>query len=436
MEDFERLSRGTYQADSARKASDQEMAELSRGSYHADALSKAAEQERAERFQQDTDIHQAMPAQNARPGHDVADHTVIRRTTPVESGQAGSGGAVVSKRGRVSTVLRSKMRETGSGEGRARKRAERAARRPRQRRGTRSGRLLRNLLIIAAVLVGLYMLVCGPIDKAISFKPKEREGLNKELSWHVPGMPYYALLLGSDAREGETTSRTDTMVLVRVDNIGGKLTMLSIPRDTMVQIPGQGTQKINAAYAFGGLAGAAHAVNGLTGVPISQVVLIRFDGVEALVDAVGGITVDIPVPVYDPDYTGLIMDPGPTEMDGEEALLFSRVRHGFADGDYQRQVDQRLVMEAVMKKALTMNPAQIGKVAQGLSGMFGTTMHCYNIAPILLRLKLGGTIYQATVPSEPQMIGGVSYVVADEAALAKMMDVIDRGEDPAKLVTE
>ena len=278
-------------------------------------------------------------------------------------------------------------------------------------------------------------MVCLPIDRAISFTRDERAGLRSELSWHVPGLPYYVLALGSDAREGETVSRSDTMILVRVDPLGGKITMLSIPRDTMVEIDGHGTQKINAAYAFGGVAGAVREVHELTGAPISQAAVIRFDGVESLVDYLGGITVDVPVPVYDPEYTGLIMDAGQQQMDGHTALLFSRVRHGFDLGDYQRQKDQRILIEAIMHKALGLSPLKLPGVVGHMGGMLGTSMRMYSILPLMLRLKVGGaTIYQATVPSTTAMVDGVSYVVADEEALAQMMDVIDAGGDPAALM--
>jgi LCP family protein required for cell wall assembly len=276
--------------------------------------------------------------------------------------------------------------------------------------------------------------VFSPVDRSIALPKEEREGLSQELKGHVPGMPYYVLALGSDARKNDTVSRSDTMILVRVDPLGGKLTMLSIPRDTMVEIEGYGTQKINAAYAFGGAACAVHEVSELTGVPISHVAVIKFDGIEGLVDALGGVTVNVPVAVYDPDYTGLELPAGEQEMDGHTALLFSRVRHGFDLGDYQRQIDQRILIKAIMDKALSLGPTKLPSVLGSMNGLLGTTMRCYSIVPLMLRLKIGGaTVYQATVPSDTAMVDGVSYVIADDEALAEMMAVIDAGGDPATL---
>ncbi len=439
MSGFDELRRSNYHPDARTRASEQEAQELSRSSYHPDALAKAAEQEAVERSEEQRRQarERRAPAAVQRAGRqkarDYSDRTVVRR--PESQQRPAGGGAVITKRSGLGAALSRGLRRRRS-EGpsrremaRERRAARRAARPPRE--GSGAGRAL---LVLLAAIVGLYLVFCLPIDRAISFTRQEREGLSSELSWHVPVTPYYVLALGSDAREGDAVSRTDTMILVRVDLVAGKLTMLSIPRDTKVEIAGQGTQKINAAYAFGGTAGAVRAVHELTGAPISQVALIRFDGIENLVDYLGGVTVNVPVPVNDPYYTGLVLPAGEQQMDGHTALLFSRVRHGFDLGDYQRQKDQRLLIEAIMRKALALPPWEMPGVVGHMGGLVGTTMRMYSIMPLMLRLKLGGgaTIYQATVPSTTAMIDGISYVVADEEALARMMDVIDAGGDPAE----
>ena len=441
MDDYERLRRSSYQVDASRKASEQEADDYGRSSFHPDGAAKAAEQEAYERQEQTrartsrarVSDRSAAGAADGEPMHDLADRTVVRRT--VRSEQSASGGAVITKRSGIGAAFRRKLRE-GSSPARMNERAEARERRRwerEQRRMARGGRRHHTgLLVFIVAIVALYLVVLGPIDRAISFNQQEREGLSSETSWHVPGMPYYVLALGSDARDGETSSRTDTMILIRVDLLGGKLTMLSIPRDTMVEIEGYGTQKINAAYTFGGVAGAVRSVHQLTGVPIAHAAMIRFDGVESLVDYLGGVTVNVPVDVYDPDYTGLVLPAGVQEMDGRTALLFSRVRHGFDLGDYQRQADQRILIEAIMQKALSLSPTKLPGVVQHMSGMLGTSMRMYSILPLMLRMKVGGaTIYQATVPSTTAMVDGISYVIADEQALSQMMDVINNGGDPA-----
>ena len=213
--------------------------------------------------------------------------------------------------------------------------------RQRRQRRHKAHPVLRVLITLVAVLAIVYAVVCIPIDRSIAFDAAEEQGVQEATTPQAPFMPYYVLLMGSDARDGDTSSRTDTMMLARIDVVRNQITLVSIPRDTMVEIEGYGTQKINAAYTFGGAGGAVAAVSKLTGETISEAAVIRFDGVETLVDAIGGITVDVPVDVNDPDYTHLVLPAGPTEMDGHTALLFSpgdhrqdphTASHGAAEG--------------------------------------------------------------------------------------------------------
>ncbi|MEE6146470.1 LCP family protein [Olsenella sp. YH-ols2223] len=309
--------------------------------------------------------------------------------------------------------------------------------RERGRRGRRAGgaaprhRGLVALVCVVAAVVALYVAVFGPIDRELAFGDAEQQALSRETGWHVPGAPYYVLALGSDAREGDTYSRSDTMILIRIDPISSKLTLVSIPRDTKVEIEGHGTQKINAAYAFDGPAGAVRAVSKLTGVSVSHVGVVYFDGISGLVDALGGVTVDVPVDVNDPDYTGLVMPAGTYEMDGETALLFSRVRHGFADGDFQRQADQRILIQAILDKVLSSGPAGVMALSRQVGSLASTDMRCYGLIPLMLRFTLTKpTVYSCSIPSTTATIGGVSYVIADEEGLRATMAKVDAGADP------
>jgi LCP family protein required for cell wall assembly len=292
------------------------------------------------------------------------------------------------------------------------------------------------LLVLLALIVVLYVVICVPIDRDIAFDDATQQSLSEELSPHIPLTPYYVLLLGSDARSEDTTSRTDTMILLRVDPLLNKYTLVSIPRDTKIELAGHGTQKINAAYTYGGASAAAKAASELLGVSISHVALINFDGIQTLVDAIGGITVTVPVDVNDPTYTGLVMSAGTYEMDGQTALLFSRVRHGFALGDFQRQADQQLVIQAIIAKIRTLPITELPAVAQSMGSLLSTTMRCYSILPLLVRMSMTTpTVYQASIPSTTQTIDGVSYVVVDSSALSQMMEVVNAGGDPSTVTS-
>ena len=304
----------------------------------------------------------------------------------------------------------------------------------RRRRGRRRHRGLVRLLILIVLLVGAYWLVAHPIDEKLAFTPEEQQTLNGTLSLYVPGTPYYLLALGSDAREGDTYSRTDTMLLARIDFLAAKVTLVSIPRDTKVEIEGHGTQKINAAYAFGGAGGAAKAVSKLMNVPINHVAVVHFEELASLVDYLGGVTVNVPVSVYDPEYTGLILDEGTQTLDGQTALLWARTRHGFETGDYQRQEDQRILLSAIMNRTLSLSPREMPGALDRIGELVGTDLRCYNLVPLFLRFKLSNpVVYSCTIPSTTAMIDGVSYVIADEAALAQLMQVVNAGGDPASM---
>ena len=224
------------------------------------------------------------------------------------------------------------------------------------------------------------------------------------------------------------------MLLARIDFLAAKVTLVSIPRDTKVEIEGHGTQKINAAYAFGGAGGAANAVSKLMNVPINHVAVVHFEELASLVDYLGGVTVNVPVSVYDPEYTGLILDEGTQTLDGQTALLWARTRHGFETGDYQRQEDQRILLSAIMNRTLSLSPREMPGALDRIGELVGTDLRCYNLVPLFLRFKLSNpVVYSCTIPSTTAMIDGVSYVIADEAALAQLMQVVNAGGDPASM---
>ncbi|WP_322495424.1 LCP family protein [Chloroflexus sp.] len=187
------------------------------------------------------------------------------------------------------------------------------------------------------------------------------------------------LVVGVDIRRDhpEEGIRSDTLMLVRLDGMGGWTNLLSIPRDTQVDLPNRGPSKINAAYAYGyyhatelygdgvsaeqgGMAFAADTVSRFLnfeqrGMRVDYVVQIDFDGFAALIDALGGITIDVPRRIVDnayptPDYgvMQVIFEPGPQRMDGARALIYARTRH--ADNDFGRTERQQQVVQAIVNE--------------------------------------------------------------------------------------
>lgn len=171
------------------------------------------------------------------------------------------------------------------------------------------------------------------------------------------------LLLGTDARPGDETTRTDALILVRIERDGGRVSMLSIPRDLWVEYPTGGEGRVNAAFTvgekrFGPGGGAAltmSTVGRLLDVEVDNYVLINFQGFRTLIDELGGIALDVPEAIYDPAYPtedyGTIevrFRPGPQLLDGERALIYARTRH--ADSDFGRNQRQQLVLMAIFDR--------------------------------------------------------------------------------------
>lgn len=186
------------------------------------------------------------------------------------------------------------------------------------------------------------------------------------------------LVLGIDTRRGSDTqaSRSDTVIVLTLDPQNRAAGMLSIPRDTVVPIPGRGEDKINAAYAFGGAELARRTVSGFLGVPIHAYALIDFEGFRGVVDAVGGVVVDAPLPVRDEAFptedfglTRMHLRAGPQLMDGETALRYARSRHG--SDDFSRAERQQRVIGALRQKAsenalLLRLPSLVGQVSDAV----------------------------------------------------------------------
>jgi LCP family protein required for cell wall assembly len=177
------------------------------------------------------------------------------------------------------------------------------------------------------------------------------------------------LLLGIDQRPQETGPwRTDTMILVSVDPATDSASVLSIPRDLWVTIPGYGENRINTAhflgdserYPGGGVALAKKTIWYNFGIPVHYYVRINFTGFEKLIDAIGGLTINVEKPIHDeayPDenYGTFVLDipAGVQHMDGKRVLQYVRSRHG--SSDFDRMARQQQVLRAALDRALSLS---------------------------------------------------------------------------------
>jgi LCP family protein required for cell wall assembly len=168
------------------------------------------------------------------------------------------------------------------------------------------------------------------------------------------------LLLGSDSRDtaGETNlddigSRADTMIVAHIPADRSGVQLMSIMRDTYVDIPGVGRDKINAALAYGGVSLVVQTVEGLIDQRIDHVMVVDFEGFKDITDAIGGVTVNNPQEFTSGSPTNEHYPAGQITLSGDRALAFVRERYAFTDGDYQRVVNQQLFLKAVADKMLS-----------------------------------------------------------------------------------
>ena len=246
--------------------------------------------------------------------------------------------------------------------------------------------------------------------------------------------PFYMLLLGTDGRPGETSYRADTIILARIDPTEQQVTLISIPRDTRITYKGE-TMKINAAHTEEGAAGMVEAVNELCGIEISHYAEISFDGLVQLVDALGGVEVNVPDEIDDPKAADFTIEPGLQTLNGEQALAFCRSR-AFADGDYTRMRHQRIFVAALANTILNKTDAtQLPGIIDAMADMVATDLSLPDILSLANAMRGMDTdsMWTANIPSHAggdTYINGVSYVFVHEDELEEMMARVDAGEDP------
>ena len=187
------------------------------------------------------------------------------------------------------------------------------------------------------------------------------------------------LLLGIDARPGEKTGRSDTMIIVSIDTEGNVIRMVSLMRDLYVEIPGKKNNRLNAAYVFGGPELLMKTIKKNFGIEVDCYVAVNFSMLAELIDQIGGLELEVESEYYmERIYAvikcdnavlgiktndGLLTKPGLQQMTGKQAQAYARYRYGTKDGDFGRTVRQREVILKILEKLETMSLVQLFKLA-------------------------------------------------------------------------
>ena len=250
----------------------------------------------------------------------------------------------------------------------------------------------------------------------------------------APGLPspgpMFVLVIGSDARPGQvlTNTRSDSIHIVGVNPRLGRVSVLGIPRDSWVPIPGVGTNRINAALAAGGPELLVRTVEQLTGIDIDAYVLTGFQGFMQLVHAIGGLQVRIRYPIDDTNARAHFKR-GMQHLNGPDALAFSRARHDVPAGDFSRSFNQGRVIIAALtelrRQIAQGSPSalipwvvaggQILRSDLSLSDMFELLMAAQGFDPAKARNDVAS--------GSGTTIGGRSVVVLGERARSLFQDL-------------
>lgn len=311
----------------------------------------------------------------------------------------------------------------------------------------------RGPIIALIVVLVLALLVGGAAFAGVvymnSIGNKLHEDVSDELKASLsnetvqPGEPFYCLIMGVDKSEEREQSaefagdtfRSDSMILARIDPTQKTVALVSIERDTYVNIEGYGPNKLNAAASYGGAPLVVSTISKFAGVPISHYVSVDFDGFKAAVDGLGGIDVDVPMTIDD-DEAGGRVEAGQQTLNGDQALILCRSRHAYDDygsGDYYRMANQRMVLGAIAKKLMSADVVTMTNTLSAMASYVTTDMEVTDIISVATSMRgidVDNDIWSAMNPTYASYENNIWYEYSDNNAWRKMMERVDAGLPP------
>lgn len=279
------------------------------------------------------------------------------------------------------------------------------------------------LILVASAAVMAFTNVKPPavIDNIISG--------NSDDNGRTDGV-YSVLVVGTD----KVGLNTDTILVASLDSINNRASIMSIPRDTMSNV-NRNVKKINAAYSIGAKKGKGNVkklkdeVSDLMGFEVDNYVVVNLKAFEELIDAIGGVTIDVPRNMnYDDPYQNLHIhiDKGLQTLNGEQAIGFVRYRSGYAEGDIGRVKAQQLFIEALVNQVAT--PATVTKMPKLIDIVLENMDTDLSNGELIwfgkevLEVDMETDFNMFILPGEPQYVGGVSYYLPYEAGILEVVN--------------
>jgi polyisoprenyl-teichoic acid--peptidoglycan teichoic acid transferase len=255
-----------------------------------------------------------------------------------------------------------------------------------------------------------------PLDRTKS--DKRDKGVSLKNS-----QPFTVLLLGVDKRKNDR-GRSDSIIVLAVNPKNESVEMISIPRDTRTEIVGKGkSDKINHAYAFGGVDMSINTVEKFLDIPIDYYVEINMEGFKDIVDAVGGVSVQNDL---DFSYEGVHFPTGTLKLSGERALKYSRMRYEDPRGDFGRQTRQRQIIQGVIQEGASLKSlTNYTDIFQALGNNVKTNLSFDEMVKIQSNYKdASKNIQQQQVKGNGTKISGIYYYIVPEEEKQRLHDLL------------
>lgn len=279
-------------------------------------------------------------------------------------------------------------------------------------------RFQRKLIRVLTVLVILSIIFCLGLYAYRSFfgYTYDRSLFGQDLAADVKADESITniALFGLDTREGETQSHSDCMMIVSVDNTRGKIKLISLMRDSLVNIDGYGENKLNAAYFLGGPSLAIRTINENFGTDITEYIAVNFEQLVEIIDALGGVEINVQTTEELLELNRVIRDYGIEQgtefveveqtglqtLDGVQALCYGRIRKGGTGDDWARVERQSVVLEAMFTKVQQMSASELIGLMQKLVPYVTTSLSPTEIAPLIVGSVQNGvpTLEHTRVP--------------------------------------
>jgi polyisoprenyl-teichoic acid--peptidoglycan teichoic acid transferase len=295
-------------------------------------------------------------------------------------------------------------------------------------------------LLVLALVWGIlgYRSFASGVDEANARLPRSAKAQLAKRDRSLLSEPTTLLVIGTDGGRAPgrgDANRSDSLLLVHLEPETHRISYLSVPRDLQVEIPGNGTGKINAANQIGGPALTLATVKKLTGLPIDHVVVVNFDGFRELIDAIEGIDVKVPKPIlsnrfdcpYKParcdEWKGWRFAKGTQHMDGRRALVYSRIRTNQldpSDTDISRGGRQQAVADAVGGKVASIGTFfKLPFMGDELAAPLATDLSAWELVQLgWVRFRSGGNEVRCRLGGEPSSASGESVLVGSEDNVA------------------